>query len=355
MRNSKTIAFLMLATAITGCGSKESTADYQRTVEVTHPVAIGNVYERTFTGVVRDAQEISLGFKTPGQIEAVYVDEGDYVRSGQIIARLDDSDYKLGVEGAKVQYEQTKREVERLKTLYESKSISGNDYDKAVSGLKALKVQLQSNENKLSYTVLRAPASGYIKQVNFEKSEMVDAGTPVATLLASGGMEVEVDVPASVYMGRNDIKSVTCSSAFSGGIQTAMKIAGIVPSADGSQLYRMRLAFSGNMPEEFTSGLNVAVNINFNNATSDSTGFILPMNCIYEKGGKSYVWTVGGDSTAIARQVEIIGIGEGGKAIVEGGLKESDNVVSAGVNSIAEKEKVKIIGKPAKTNIGGLI
>ena len=355
MRNSKTMFILLLATAITGCGSKENTADYQRTVEVTHPIAIGNVYERTFTGVVRDAQEISLGFKTPGQIEAVYVDEGDYVRSGQIIAQLDDSDYKLGVEGAKVQYEQTKREVERLKTLYESKSISGNDYDKAVSGLKALKVQLQSNENKLSYTVLRAPASGYIKQVNFEKSEMVDAGTPVATLLASGGMEVEVDVPASVYMGRNDIKSVTCSSAFSGGIQTAMKIAGIVPSADGSQLYRMRLAFSGNMPKEFTSGLNVAVNINFNNATSDSTGFILPMNCIYEKGGKSYVWTVGGDSTAIARQVEIISIGEGGKAIVEGGLKESDNVVSAGVNSIAEKEKVKIIGKPAKTNIGGLI
>ena len=67
------------------------------------------------------------------------------------------------------------------------------------------------------------------------------------------------------------------------------------------------------------------------------------------------MWTVGGDSTAIARQVEIIGIGEGGKAIVEGGLNESDNVVSAGVNSIAEKEKVKIIGKPAKTNIGGLI
>ena len=53
MRNSKTIAFLMLATAITGCGSKESTADYQRTVEVTHPVALGNAHERTFTGVVR--------------------------------------------------------------------------------------------------------------------------------------------------------------------------------------------------------------------------------------------------------------------------------------------------------------
>ncbi len=350
------IVFLLSAVfLLPSCGGKESTADYQRTVEVVKPVAVGSVYERTFTGIVRDAQEISLGFKTPGQIEAVYVEEGDYVKEGQIIARLDDADYKLGVEASKVQYEQTKREVERLKTLYEGKSISGNDYDKAVSGLKALKVQLESNENKLSYTVLRAPVSGYIKQVGFEKSEMVDAGTPVVTLLASGGKEVEVDVPVSVYAERENIESVTCSSSYAKEGGVAMRVAGVVPSADGSQLYKMRLTFADAKSEKFTSGLNVAVHFSFRNAGGDKGGVVLPMRCVYEKGGKSYVWIVDKDSAVVARQVEIVGAGESGSAIIEGNVGADDNVVCAGVNSLREKEKVRIIGKTADSNVGGLI
>ena len=296
-----------------------------------------------------------MGFKTPGQIEAVYVDEGDYVEAGRIIARLDDSDYKLGVEGAKVQYEQTLREVERLKKLYEGKSISGNDYDKAVSGLKALEVQLQSNENKLSYTVLRSPANGYIKHVNFEKSEMVDAGTPVATLLVSGGMEVDVDVPVSVYESRGDIESVVCSSSLSGEGQEAMKVVGIVPSADGNQLFRMRLAFAGKNPDGITSGLNVSVRFAFRNKSSEDGSFVIPMHCIFEKGSKSYVWVVDKDSTVIARQVEVLSAGDGGNVVVKGNIGTDDNVVSAGVNSLREKEKVKIIGEPAVSNVGGLL
>lgn len=69
-----------------------------------------------------------------------------------MLATLDDADYKLGVEAIEIQYDQLKKEVDRMKLLYENNSISGNDYDKATSGLAQVAVQLQSNPEQNSIT-----------------------------------------------------------------------------------------------------------------------------------------------------------------------------------------------------------
>ena len=135
------------------------------------------------SGIVREAHTISLGFKTAGQIERIHVREGDYVRQGQLLAELDDADYRLGVEALQIQYDQLEDEVERTKRLFDQKSVSVNDYEKAVAGLRQLGVQLQVNKNKLDYTKLYAPIDGYVQSVNFSPAEMVDAGTALFTLL----------------------------------------------------------------------------------------------------------------------------------------------------------------------------
>ena len=74
-----------------------------RSVSVTQPVALGGETTRTFSGVVKAANEVSLGFKTAGQIARIHVAEGDYVRKGQLLAELDDADYRLAVEALQIQ------------------------------------------------------------------------------------------------------------------------------------------------------------------------------------------------------------------------------------------------------------
>lgn len=73
--------------------------------------------ERVYAGIVEEAHLVSLAFKTPGQIEKIFVKEGDYVKKGQLLAQLDDEDYKLGVEAVQIQYDQVKDEVGRAKRL----------------------------------------------------------------------------------------------------------------------------------------------------------------------------------------------------------------------------------------------
>ena len=130
-----------------------------------------------FSGVVTENSTVSLSFRTPGQIRSILVKEGSHVKRGQLVATLDTKDYQLQVDAAQTQYNQMKNEVERLRQLHEGKSLAGNDYEKAVSGLEQLRIQLQNAKNQLSYTSLRAPVDGTIQKVNFEPSEMVNAGT----------------------------------------------------------------------------------------------------------------------------------------------------------------------------------
>ena len=161
--------FLVVGWLLCAC-SEGTRTRFVRSVVLTTPVVLESTSVRNYAGIVREAHEISLGFKTEGQIECIRVKEGDYVRRGQLLAELDDDDYRLGVEALQIQYDQLSDEVERTERLFRQKSVSANDYEKAVAGLKQLGVQLQVNRNKLGCTKLYAPTDGYVQSVNFSQA-----------------------------------------------------------------------------------------------------------------------------------------------------------------------------------------
>ena len=85
--------------------------------------------EPSFAGVVKENGETSQGFRTGGTIEQILVKEGDRVRQGQLLERLDAKDYQLQVNAVQIQYDQMRAEVERLRLLFEGNSLSANDYE----------------------------------------------------------------------------------------------------------------------------------------------------------------------------------------------------------------------------------
>ena len=345
------IAALMLLCA---CGKNEgqSTAAL-RSAYVSEAEYAGGGVRRSFAGIVEEEATVSIGFKTAGQIKRILVKEGSHVKAGQLLAELDDSDYKLGVEALQIQYDQTKLEVERARKLFEKKSMSPNDYEKAEAGLKQLAVQLQANKNKLEYTRLYAPSAGVIETVNFSKGEMVDAGTAVFSMISAGKMEVVCDIPSAVYQNRTRFDGFECNISSTGtDIEYPLTLQSIVPKADANQLYRMRLCFSGQTPADITAGMNVEVTIRMSGENADVT---IPTTALMHRDNKEYVWVVGNDSTVTLTEVVLSPTPDGGKIQVKSGLSAGQKVVRAGVSALSEGEKVKIIGQPSATNVGDLL
>lgn len=342
------VAFCLCSCAHDNKG-KESV---RHSVYVTTPSGQSGDEERQFAGIVEERSEVSVGFKTPGQINRIYVREGQHVGKGQLLATLDGSDYKLGVEALQIQYDQVKAEVERAKKLFEKKSMSANDYEKAVAGLRQLGVQLQVNKNKLAYTRLLAPVSGIVESVNFSAGEMVDAGTAVFTLLDVSQKSVTVDIPVSVYLRKDDIRDIVCSTSHNPQQNYNMTVLSIVPKADGNQLYRMKLGFKGT-PTALSPGMNVKVTLEFNTGSRETLR--IPQSALVRKDSKDYVWTVRKDSTVTLQRVDINYGGAGEEVEVVSGLSPDAVVVRAGGRMLHEGEKIKIIGNPSTTNYGGML
>ena len=134
-----------------------------------------------------------------------------------------------------------------------------------------------------------------------------------------------------------------------------LELVSITPKADNNQLYRALFTMKGidRNASHITSGMNVSVDI-YLVAEKTAGGFQLPIHALFEDGGKSYVWTVLPDSTVQRKEVQVSGTDETGNAIITSGLNGEEEVVKAGVHVLLDGEKVKIVGQPSATNIGGL-
>lgn len=326
------------AMLLCGCQSKEkeSTQATVHNVFVVSPEPAAGSGAVTLPAVVEEARTISVGFKTAGQIQRIYVKEGDRVRAGQPIAMLDTVDYALGISQLREKYAQLKAENERQTKLHAAGNMSDNDFEKAASGLRQLALQLKLEENKLAYCHLAAPASGVVTKVNFEVSEMIDAGRPVVELMDISALEAVVDLPVKMYEQRENFRNF---EGIVNGNTFPMQMLSLTPRADNSQLYRLRLSVPAN--HGLTSGMNINVRILLDDdADEDVT---VPLSAVWEKASQTYVWTLTPDSIIKATPVTVQGTGESGLLTITSGLSTTDVVVRAGVHHLTDNEKVTVI------------
>lgn len=341
---------------VCSCSEQQKSFLPIHSVEVTNPTPTCKTITKSYSGIVREAHDISLGFKTAGQIKHIHVKEGDYVKKGELLAELDDEDYKLGVEALQIQYNQLKDEVARTRKLFEQKSVSANDYEKASAGLRQLGVQLQMNKNKLEYTRLYAPADGYIQSVNFSPAEMIDAGTAMFTFLDVSHLEVKTDLPSSIYKIINNVTGYDCTVSSEKEPQTyPMDFLSLSPKADGNQLYQLNLRFREKPEKQITPGMNIEVRLTIDEKNDGKGGFKIPMCSVFKSSNNSCVWVLKEDSTIEKRVITIDNNFSGEQVTVIKGLNGTERIVRAGVNSLQEGEKVTVIEEPGKSNVGGLI
>lgn len=346
----------LLLYMLCSCSEEQKGSLPIHSVEITTPVPSCKTITKSYSGIVRAAHEISLGFKTAGQIKNIHVKEGEYVSKGKLLAELDNEDYKLGVEALQIQYDQLKDEVARTRKLFEQKSVSANDYEKASAGLRQLGVQLQVNKNKLEYTRLYAPENGYIQSVNFSPAEMVDAGTAMFTFLNVSHLEVKTDLPSNTFKNIDNVASYDCMVSSEKESQTyPMDFLSLSPKADGNQLYQLILKFREKPERQITPGMNIEVLLTINEGNDSKDGFKIPACSIFKSSDNSCVWVLKEDSTIEKRVITIDNNFSGEQVAVTKGLDGTEKIVRAGVNSLQEGEKVTVIEQPEKSNVGGLI
>jgi RND family efflux transporter MFP subunit len=217
------ITILIILFVFTSCRKRETTNNEVQQIGVT-PVKVVEAQlseisqELTYTGTLEPWNRIDIIPDIAGKIAKIYVEVGDYVEKGQLLAELDTRSIRLQLKQAeaalavaKANYEDAKRNKERMENLYNKKAISVQQYEKIKLAYEAAYAQLQQAQatvnlarHNLEVSIMKAPFSGVITSKNAEVGDVINplmgGFSPtkgVLTLMDFSKIKVDLYIPQS--------------------------------------------------------------------------------------------------------------------------------------------------------------
>ncbi|MFA7583446.1 MAG: efflux RND transporter periplasmic adaptor subunit [Proteiniphilum sp.] len=352
MKKSMIIAACLLLLA--GCKDNQKASNGVRSVKTDTVKVYGLAGNNTFPGKVVAASDLNLSFRVSGPIEKVNARVGSHVKKGELLAQIDSRDYELQLAATEAEYKRIKGETDRIVELHGKGSVTPNDYDKARYGFQQIAAKLDAHRNALNDTKLLAPVDGFIQKRLFEPGETVAAGAPVISMISTGSAEVEINIPSSDYIRRNQFADFFCTSNSYPGTTFPLELIGITPKANANQLYKMRFRMREGADELPGPGMSVMVNIRFHHEATRLVS--IPLSSVFQLDNRSAVWIYDpATETVAARLITLSQILTNGTAVISSGLQPGELVVTAGIHSVEEGQKVRLISTVTETNVGGML
>lgn len=349
------LATSLLVLGLLGCssgGTKEVHPRVVKTMTVEQGAGQGTT---TLPAKVVASQEAKLAFRIPGVIQQIQAHPGVLIRRGTVLATLDARDYQTQLAATQAEYVTIKAQADRVAKLYAEQSVSANDYDKAMGGLRQITEKLTAHRNAVQDTRLVAPYDCYVEDPLRKVGETVAAGMPILSVHAGGVPEVTMDLSNQDYRERATIERYTLTVDADGGTTYPLELVSIDPIARNGQLHQARLRFAGEMSTLPVIGTSALVQITHREQTTDE--YRIPMSAIWERDGNSFVWEViaQGEQRCVApRAVRVVSIGRDGTATAQG-LSHGVEIVTAGVQALTDSMQVRTIAPQSKTNAGNLL
>jgi RND family efflux transporter MFP subunit len=355
MKRFNLITLVLIGALAAGCVQQKAPGEQVIPKVKTQKVSLSpKVIQHEFPGLVEQAKEVKLAFRVAGPVHSINVNEGAYVKKGQVIASIDPRDYQLQYNVAKAEYDKVITETQRVKQLYQKQSVTEVDYQKALAGEKMISEKLNHATHQLNDTKLLAPFSGYIQKINFEEGELINTGMPLATLIDVNSFVVECDIPASVLAQINNETQYQVQSKLHNQAPVRVNLINYLKKANSSQLYRFQFNLSKDELNPLQAGMTVTVLISC--SCKNEQQLSVPVEAVFNRNGKSQVWVFDPNTSTIqAQEVQTGALIQDGFIEILNGLKPGHTIVVAGVNNLNNNDTVKVIPETSETNQGGLL
>jgi len=339
---------------VSGCGPEASgeIATARPVVVRTEPVSeSGEVAARSYTGIVRSADEAVLSFAVSGRLARLLVEAGDEVEAGQLLATLDGEPYELSVQAARgrlaeleERLSQAVRDRDRAARLAEIEAAGAEELEQRSSAVVALRRSVDAVRAQLAEAAwqrdesrLTAPFSGTITARPADEGTVVGPGQAVVALRSLDAVEVEVALVEA------DVAAVNQGDALRVSFPLAERAAveGLVRSvsraaASGTRGFPLVVA----LPPE--PGLVPGITARVAVPATRGGDVMVPLAAIVSPfGDRTEVVRVLDDGTTEAVPVEV-GAARGSAVAVRGDLAAGDRVVVAGHIGLVVGERVEV-------------
>lgn len=305
--------------------------------------------ERDFAGMATADDAVNLAFKISGQILSVDVSKGDYVKKGELLARLDPRDVELQKAADRSQFERAKSQYERMQRLLDHEAVSQQEYESARAQYVQAQSAYENSKDLLSETNLRAPFGGVIERTYVDTYQRVQSGQTILRLVNPMSTTVEFtmpekslpllfdstirfsvtfdNIPNRQFVARLDTYAKTSSDA--SGFPVSLKI-------ERGEAERYRIS----------PGMTCQVMMHTQGKGARQSTLVVPLSAIYAPAsGGEYVWRVTSDGRVKLSPVTLGEVYGRDMVSITSGLAAGAEIVTAGVYKLRDGDSVKPINR----------
>lgn len=349
--------------ALSGCAKQEPAPDPVRAVRTMTVASASAAASIDYAADVRARTESRLSFRVGGKLVERTVNLGDRVKAGQVLARLDPQDLRLGQDSARAAQAAAQANLDlaqadfaRYKELREQGFISSAELERRETTLKAARAQLQQAQaqsavqlNQTGYAALVADVSGVVTGIDAEPGTVLAAGTPVLRLAHDGPRDAVFAVPEdkvelmrSLAGGAGNFSVIPWGEAATPLPATLREVSAAADPVTRTFLLKADVGAAAPL----RLGQTVTVHVDLPSTPGITK---LPLSALKEEQGRHTVWVVDRGSLTVKPQAVQIAGADGNEAVVTAGLSPGQLVVTAGVHVLTPGQKVKLYGAAPAT------
>ena len=292
-----------------------------------------NSYSLTkqFPGKLLPVEQSKLSFEIPGKIKNIYVDVGDDVKEGQVLAKLDDREALARLNQVKASYDLSKQVFERFQDLRNQGHISLQELDKATSDLTIAKSEYEFYAVKLEQTSLMSPYDGVIQNRFLDSGTVINQGIPILEIIDSNYVEAHISMPVQ-YL--NDMRIGNDYDFEIDGKDLKAQLSRLAPMSPGGSDSRLAIFKFNNF---INPGSIAKLSLKINKI---SRGTWVPLRSLSQSDqGLWALYTIDENNIVVRDLVQIVYF-EDQYAFVNGTIKDGDLIVLGGAAKIIPGKKI---------------
>jgi len=289
-------------------------------------------------GEVHGADEVEVAPRIVGTIEEVRVREGEAVKKGEVLARLDPQEIQDMVAQARADLEATRvaqqtqvAATARDKMLFENEAISQEQWERSQAAEAAARARMQvagerlhQTRTRLGYCVLRAPFDGVISARMADPGDLAMLGHPLLRVVRQSTVRVRAKIPPAIMVA---VSVGTPADLELKGERFRSTVSRVFPAMQGSHLGTIEIDVD-EPPPGFVAGATVGVDLHL----QGGEGLLVPLDALLEGSNGAHIFKIvdAGDGTHAVHVVNVTVTTRSLKeAIVDGKLKAGDETIVA--------------------------
>jgi membrane fusion protein, multidrug efflux system len=300
----------------------------------------------TFPGKVEADRKVTLAFQVSGTLQELPATVGQIVKEGQILAKIDNRDYKNKYEKAFAKLLVAKSENERAEKLVKKHAVSEALYESKLTNYKVAKSDASIAKKAYEDTVLKAPFAGIIAQKFIDNFQDIKINEPVLILQSIRKLKIVVYVPGTFVLDVDDYNEYNADVSFPTlkNYTFPLVLKEFSTKAD-PETQSFKLTFSMTPPKDIyiLPGMTAKVDISLKSRTSkDKENFIIPASAVAAApDGKPYVWIINKKNNTAEQRFVKVGKLTADKIIITDGLTAGETIATSGVHYLRNGEKVR--------------